>query len=194
VLRAGVVVFLAAGCASGYTGEARDFAPARLASEPGWVALRGVPLERQVEEADCGAAAIAMVIAYWTGSDPRAIAARLRPAPERGIPAGRLRDLARARGLAAFIVRGAVADLERELAAGRPVVVGLVKPYGEKKVLTHYEVVVGFHRQKKRVVTLDPASGWRENRLDAFLREWEPSKRLALVVSANSARSHTKSP
>jgi ABC-type bacteriocin/lantibiotic exporter with double-glycine peptidase domain len=173
---------MAAGC-TGYTGAARDFSPRRLSSEPGWLALRDVPFERQVEEADCGAAAIAMVIAYWTGGAPGAAAAALRPAPERGIAAARLRDLARRRGLAAFIVRGELGDLERELAAGRPVVVGLVKPHGPKRVLTHYEVVVGLHRARKLIVTLDPASGWRENRVDAFLREWNPSKRLALVVS-----------
>lgn len=192
--RAGVLLLLVAGCASGYTGEARDFAPGRLTAEPGWVSVRGVPVEQQVEEADCGAAAIAMVVAYWTGGDPRAIAASLRPAPERGIAAGRLRDVARGRGLAAFIVRGELADLERELVAGRPVVVGLVKPYGRKKVLTHYEVVVGLNRRKKLVVTLDPAAGWRSNELAAFLREWDPSKRLALVVSARNAPPHTKSP
>ncbi len=194
MVRAGALVLLVAGCASGYSGQARDFTPTRLADEPGWVAVRGVPVERQIEEADCGAAAVAMVVAYWTGGEPRAIAAALRPAPEKGIAAGRLRDLARSRGLAAFLVRGEVADLEREVAAGRPVVVGLVKPYGKKKVLTHYEVVVGLNRQKKLVVTLDPAAGWRENGLAAFVREWEPAKRLALVVSAKSAPPHTKSP
>ena len=194
-MRRAAVVSLAAltAACTGYTGSARDFSPARLSSEPGWVALRGVPLERQVEEADCGAAAIAMVIAYWTGAAPRAIAAALRPAPERGIAAGRMRDLARRRGLAAFIVRGELADLEREIAAGRPVVVGLVKPHG-KRVLTHYEVVVGLHRQKKLVVTLDPASGWRENAVGAFLAEWDPSKRLALVVSARDVHPRTTSP
>ncbi len=193
-MRAGALALLVAGCASGYTGHARDFAPTRLASEPGWVSVRDVPVARQVEEADCGAAAIAMVVAYWTGGEPGRIAAALRPAPAKGIAAGRLRDLARGRGLAAFIVRGDVADLEREVAAGRPVVVGLVKPYGKKKVLTHYEVVVGLNRQRKLVVTLDPAAGWRENELAAFLREWEPSKRLTLVVSGRDPHQRTTSP
>lgn len=187
-----VAAVLAAGCTS-YTGKGRDFSPHRLSSEPGWVSVRGVPLERQVEEADCGAAAIAMVIAHWTGGQPRAIAAALRPAPERGIAAGRMRDLARRSGLAAFIVRGEMADLEREIAAGRPVVVGLVKPHG-RKVLTHYEVVVGLHRARKLVVTIDPASGWRENGVDAFLAEWNPSKRLALVVSSRDPHARTTSP
>jgi len=193
VVSIGLAVTGAAGCTS-YSGQARDFSPARLSSEPGWLALRGVPFERQVEEADCGAAAIAMVMAYWTGGKPGPFAAALRPAPERGIAAGRLRDLARTRGLAAFIVSGRLADLERELAAGRPVVVGLVKPHGEKKVLTHYEVVVGLHRAKKLIVTLDPASGWRENGVDAFLKEWAPSKRLALVVSARDSHPRTQPP
>ena len=50
------------------------------------------------------------------------------------------------------------------------------------------------HREKALVVTLDPAVGWRENRVEAFPEEWEPSKRLALVVSGKDAHPHTKSP
>lgn len=193
MVRAALVVVVAAAGCSTYTGGARDFSPARLTSEPGWLVARGVPLERQNGEADCGAAAIAMVVAYWQGGDPDAIAGELRPAPERGIAAGRLRDLARRRGLAAFIVRGELGDLEREIRAGRPVLVGLVKPHG-RRALTHYEVVVGLHRDKKLIVTLDPAFGWRQNEIAAFLREWSPSKRLALVVSARDAHQPTTSP
>jgi ABC-type bacteriocin/lantibiotic exporter with double-glycine peptidase domain len=182
-VRGGLLLLAAlAGCST-YTGKARDFSPARLATEPGWIAARGVPLHRQRHEADCGASAVAMVIAHWTRGDPEAIAGELRPAPERGLAAGRLRDHARRRGLAAFLVRGEVADLVREIGAGRPVLVGLVKPSGPR-ALTHYEVVVAVHRQRRLIVTLDPAEGWRENSVASFLDEWNPSGRLAMVVSA----------
>lgn len=168
------------GCSS-YAGGARDFSPARLA-ERGWVVARGVPLEEQEAESDCGAAAIAMVVSFWTGERAGGLADSLRPASERGIPAGRLRDFARGRGLSAFLVRGRVADLEHELGRGRPVIVGLVKPQ-LRGVITHYEVVVAFHPARRIVVTLDPDHGWRQNRLADFLAEWRPAKELALVVS-----------
>jgi hypothetical protein len=180
----------AAGCSS-YAGSARPFAPASLEAEPGWISVRGVPLAQQIEESDCGAAAIAMVISYWTGAAPSRIAAELRPAPERGIRAGRLREIALGHGLAAFLVEGEVADLERELTAGRPVLVGLVKPHRRDR-LSHYEVVVALHRERRVVVTLDPAEGWRQNSLDGFLAEWEPTRQLSLVVSP--VRSATRMP
>ena len=172
----------AVGCST-YAGSARDFSPERLRREPGWLAVRAVPVERQREEEDCGAAAAAMMVSYWTGEAPASIAAKLRPAPEGGFTAGRLREEIRARGLAAYLIQGTMADLERELASGRPVLVGMVKPQ-RKGVLTHYEVVVGIHAERGLVVTLDPAAGWRENDRAGFLAEWRAAHHLTLVVSA----------
>jgi len=172
----------AAGCAS-YAGTARDIAPATLDREPGWLQVRGVAFLPQVAESDCGAAAVDMVVSYWKDSRPGAVAATLRPAPARGLAAARLRDAARAHGLASFVIPGQLADLEHEIERGRPVLVGLVKPQ-RKGALTHYEVVVGLHRARRIVVTLDPAEGLRQNSYDGFLAEWQPAGRLAVIVAS----------
>lgn len=179
----------ASGCmtVSTYTGSARPFDPQELERETGWLAVRDVPVVRQKSEIDCGAAAIAMVVTYWTTEPSAGVLAELRPVRPPGLQAGRLRDVARRRDLAAYIVSGQPVDLERELRAGRPVLVGLVKPQ-RNGALTHYEVVVGFHRQKRLVVTLDPAEGWRQNDLAAFLDEWKPAANLALVVVGRDDR------
>ena len=171
----------AAGCAS-YAGSARDFSPERLQREPGWIAVRAVPALRQREEEDCGAAALGMLLSYWTGEAPQVIAERLRPVPKGGHTAGHLREVVRGRGLAAYLIQGTMDDLERELRGGRPVLVGMVKPQ-RKGALTHYEVVVGLHPARGLVVTLDPAEGWRENDRDGFLAEWSASHNVTLVVS-----------
>lgn len=178
----------ASGCVtvSTYAGSARPFDPVQLERETGWLAVRDVPLIRQKSEIDCGAAAIAMLVTYWTTERSAGVLAELRPVRPPGLKAGRLRDIARRRDLAAYLVSGQVADLERELGAGRPVLVGLVKPQLDG-ALTHYEVVVGLHRQKGLVVTLDPAEGWRQNDLAAFLAEWRPASNLALVVVGRGA-------
>jgi hypothetical protein len=174
---------LAALCAcSSYTGSARDFAPGALAREPGWLAVDGVQPTRQESESGCGAAAIAMVVSYWTGAAPDRLMAELAPVPERGLAAGRLRRFARGHGLAAFLIAADIADLEHEVRRGRPVLVGLVKPQ-RRGVLSHYEVVVAIHPGRRRVVTLDPGHGWRENGFDGFLAEWRPVRGLALLVS-----------
>jgi ABC-type bacteriocin/lantibiotic exporter with double-glycine peptidase domain len=180
---------LVAACST-YAGSARDTSPAVLAREPGWVAVDGVPLVRQETETECGAAAVAMVVSYWTGAAPAEILAGIRPAPRRGLSAGRLRQFARGHRLAAFLIQARMSDLEHELRRGRPVLVGLAKPQ-RRGVLTHYEVVVAVHPRSRRVVTLDPGHGWRQNSYEGFLDEWRPVRGLALVVSPASAVTRT---
>jgi hypothetical protein len=46
----------------------------------------------------------------------------------------------------------------------------------------HYEVVVGLNRQKKSILTLDPAHGLRVNGRDGFATEWEKAGHLALII------------
>jgi len=168
-----------------YAGTAHDAAsPQQIARDPSWVVVRDVPLVRQDGQHDCGAAALAMVLAYWrTPATSEALRA-LAPADETGIRAGRLRDVARAQGLEAFVVAGWPADLADQLARGRPVVVGLAKPmrFSGGDALAHYEVVVGINRARGLILTLDPARGPRENTLEGFAREWAPTGRVTLIV------------
>ena len=77
------------------------------------------------------------------------------PAPEQGLRAATLRDLARRQGLQAFLIPGQLGDLERELQRRHPVLVGVVKRYGQR-AYPHYEVVVGMSRRTQRILTLDP--------------------------------------
>lgn len=183
-----LLLALATGACASYVGTARDTTPAVLDGDPGWLAVRGVPYHAQRSEADCGAAAIGMVVAYWTGVAPAELADALRPVAPPGLKARVLRQVARGHGLASYLVAGELDDLAHELASGRPVLVGLVKPH-RKSALEHYEVVVGLHRARGIVVTLDPAEGWRQNTIDGFLAEWQPARRLTLIVSAPPAAS-----
>jgi ABC-type bacteriocin/lantibiotic exporter with double-glycine peptidase domain len=183
MIRGWLLAVVVTACTS-YRGTAHDVAPARLAQEPGWILVRDVPYLAQQAEADCGAAAIGMVVAYWTGKPPQAIAAVFRPVSARGLPAGRLRDYAREQGLASFLIEGKFEDLTHELEAGRPVLVGLSKPQSKDRVLDHYEVVVGLHRTRRLIVTLDPSAGWRENTVEGFFREWKLAGFVTLIVSA----------
>lgn len=82
------------------------------------------------------------------------------------------------------MIEGTLQDLKRELAAGRPVLVGVSKPQRKDRVLNHFEVVVGLHRDRRLIVTLDPSEGWRQNTVEGFYREWKLAGFVALVVSA----------
>lgn len=47
---------------------------------------------------------------------------------------------------------------------------------------SHYEIVVGYNRQSRRLLLMDPAEGWRENSLNGFEAAWQPTQRVTLVV------------
>jgi hypothetical protein len=123
-----------------------------------------------------------MVLNYWRVPVTRdEITDAIPPAPERGIRAAALRDYARGRGLQAFVIKGELGDLEREVQRRRPVLVGTVKVYG-RHAYPHYEVVVGIDRDKQRILTMDPAQGLRVNSREGFTAEWAAAGQLTLVV------------
>jgi len=170
----------AQGCS--YLGSARDFDPRELRKEPGWVAVETVEPQRQGSREDCGIAALEMILAYYEKPVPADEVAKACPIePGSGSRAGEMRDFAKSQGLQAFLIHGEVSDFSRELSLGHPVIVGLVKRYATG-AYTHYEVVVALHPDRKRIVTLDPANGWRSNSIEGFLEEWEAAARLTLVV------------
>ena len=177
-LRPAVLLLLAAGCSPFGTSVA--FPPESFDLDPDWQHAARVPLLSQEGPSDCGAAALSAVLRYW--SLPASIddVRRACPSGPDGIKAGDLRSFARDQGLKAFLIEGTLADLERELSKRRPVLVGLALRQGDT-LLTHYEVVVGVHRQDKRIVTLDPARGWRAWTWADFDRLWAPARRLSLV-------------
>jgi len=171
---------LAAACSvNTYTGAARELTPQTFRKEAGWLAVDNVPLLRQHDEYDCGRTALAMVLSYWYPAVPAARFAATQSAERAS--AGELRDRARSHGLAAFVVEGTLNDIAFELKHKRPVIVGTAKPTFRGTV-AHYEVVVGLHVQSRRIATLDPGLGLRQNSLNDFLHEWIPTGRVLLVV------------
>jgi len=140
-----------------------------------------VPVIRQQEMTDCGAAALAMVLSYWNIHATLEDVGRECPTiPEKGIRAKDLRDYARAYGLRSYLVHGCWEDLQNELGLGHPLIVGLVKPWGDS-IITHYEVVVGVNPELDSVVMIDPSRGWCQTTKTAFCREWDLAGYLTLV-------------
>lgn len=174
------------GCAS-YKGASREVSAATLTEQPGWVRLERVELVRQKGTKDCGSAALSTVLGYHAPHGPaalrrEAIDASLREEPGQGLSAGQLRDYARSQGFDAFVIKGTLADLTHEVDAGRPVIVGVHKPLSSNEVLAHYEVFVGYHPERREVLTLDPARGLRRFDEPGFLEEWEAAGLVAIVV------------
>jgi predicted double-glycine peptidase len=157
----------------------------RLPTSDAWAQVADVTLVRQLGRSDCGSAALATALSHF---DPRTDPAELRkalgptdPQGTQGIPAGRLRDLARARGLQAYVIEATLADLAHEIDRGRPVLVGLYRVVGDRGY-PHYEVVTGINAQQRQVLLADPANGWRKEDLAEFVRRWTPARNLAVVM------------
>ncbi len=155
-----------------------------VARDPNWIRVE-LPPVRQTGASDCGAAALASVLGYWGRPASLPAIERSVDVKHGGASLGELESFARAQGLSAYVFNAELADLEHELRAGRPVIVGMVKPYRPGRGIAHYEVVTGYEPVQKRILTFDPARGLRENALSGFLAEWQPAKRVALVVLEN---------
>ena len=174
----------AVAASSCYRGGARPIDATALAADHEWVALTTVPVVLQQGERDCGAAAAAMLLGSWgMPTEQGAIRAASGLATDQALSAGFLRTYLHGRGLQAFLIRGTLLDLERELRAGRPVLVGVIKPYLNSSY-AHYQLVIGFNRSARKIAVIDPADGWREYSFEAFAQEWAGAQELTLVVSA----------
>jgi ABC-type bacteriocin/lantibiotic exporter with double-glycine peptidase domain len=179
-LTAALALICATGC---YRGGARPVELSALAHDKDWVTLPRVPVLIQDGEHECGAAATAMVLNYWdvaTTADQVRAASKI--STEHGITAGYLRTYIRSRGLQAYLIEGTFDDLERELKAGRPVMVGVQRKF-TTGLYDHYQVVVGIDRTAQQLAVIDPAEGYREYSFSDFTSEWAAAKSLTLVVS-----------
>ncbi len=169
------------GCRLAYKGGATTVSPHELGGD--WLRAAPTPVVKQNDRTDCGLAALAMVAGAWGRTwSVLDLARNVRPTAK-GVKLGALRDLARSRGLEAYAIRGTHADLRTELSKGRPVLLGLVLPFDQRKNLHHYEVVVAMNPRDGTVVTRDPATGELMKRSQKVLDlEWKHAGYAALVV------------
>jgi ABC-type bacteriocin/lantibiotic exporter with double-glycine peptidase domain len=185
LIRAAVWFGVLLGVPACYTGAARDVSATQLvaaAHDPAWQLVGDVPFVAQRSDHDCGPAALAMVLGHFGLSVTLEEAGARDAAFGSGVRAGTLRDLARARGLEAFVVSGTFDDLFDQVARGRPVLVGLAKPVTGGRALAHYEVVVGLNRRSRLIRSLDPGRGLRENSFEGFASEWVPTRQVTIFV------------
>jgi len=195
----GALALLLCAAPACYTGSARDVSGEWLAQAHGdrsWEIVANVPFVKQKSDVDCGPAALSMVLAHFGVSASLEQVAALDPPSVGGVRAGSLRDVARGKGLEAFVVSGTLKDLMAQIERGRPILVGLAKPLIGGRAVAHYEVVVGINRAKRSILSLDPSRGPRENSWEGFAREWVPTGQVTIVIfdGAQSGPTASRSP
>jgi ABC-type bacteriocin/lantibiotic exporter with double-glycine peptidase domain len=183
----GLVIAFSGACTQlAYTGGARSVEPVAL--DHTWIHAAPTPVVRQGQETDCGLAALAMIAGTWGRAWQVAELARVMPPGDKGVKLATLRDYARGQGLEAYALAANPKDLEHELAAGRPVLLGLMLPFDMKHNRSHYEVAIAIRPSDGTVITIDPASGkWMTRSSKVLDVEWKAANYAALVVTADRA-------
>lgn len=161
----------------------RSAAAPDLGAEKNWIVVPGVKMVQAQSDADCGAAALRMVLAKWSPElDGDEVTRALGPVDSTsGYRAGMLRNVARANGLQSFVIEGQVADLLHEVRLGRPVIVGVVTTR-LGRAFTHYQVVAGAEDSGQRLLIADPRGTWTRVDKDELMAGWRPTGQVAVVV------------
>jgi len=146
-----------------------------------------VPFVQQEKNA-CGAAAVSMLMQYWTrhgspshgdAADQLQIQQALYSPDARGIYASAIENYLREHGFETFVLRGSWDDLHDHLVKGRPLMVAL-QPSG-RDVPLHYVVVAGIGPGE--VLLNDPARRKLLKQDQAsFTREWKAAGNWTLLV------------
>lgn len=174
-----LMLALLASCAR-YAGPSRGVAGRGAGDD--WKQVTNIELVRQEASNDCGAAAAAMVLTHWGSPTSLEELQTDLPATKGGVRAHELRDALLKRGLQAFVIEGTMADLEYEIAQGRPVIVGTLKSLKNGQRVHHFEVVVAIQRERQLIMTLDPSLGWRKFSYAGFESEWLGSAHTTIVA------------
>lgn len=147
-----------------------------------------VPFVKQRKDG-CGAASMAMVMAYWQQQEgwpasPNARATHILQAlysiPAHGIYASAMVRYLQQNGYRTFVFAGRWPDLEREIAKGRPLIVGL-RPDASRSL--HYVVVSGVDDPQQLVLLNDPAQRkLLKVKRSRFEHEWQATKDWTLLA------------
>jgi ABC-type bacteriocin/lantibiotic exporter with double-glycine peptidase domain len=178
-----VVLVLAALAAMGGGCGGRTPPPRPPATAANWTVVPGVKMVKAQSEADCGAAALSMVLGRWSPDlDDRAIARALGPPDSiNGYRAAMLRNVARSQGMNSFVIEGQITDLVHEVSLGRPVIVGVViTRLGS--AYPHYQVVAGADAAGEWFLIADPRGTWTRVPAQELLTGWRPAGQVAVVV------------
>lgn len=180
-----ILIAFASACTHlAYSGGARPVEPVAL--DATWIHAAPTPVVTQGQETDCGLAALAMVAGAWGRTWHVAELARVMPPGDKGVKLATLRDYARGQGLEAYALAANSQDLQHELAAGRPVLLGLMLPFDMKHNQSHYEVAIALRPSDGTVITIDPATGkWMTRSSKVLDVEWKAANYAALVVTAD---------
>ena len=150
----------------------------------------------QKRPTDCGLAALAMVAGAWGRHWSLDDLAHRMPPGKHGVKLGVLRDLARARGLEAYAIKGNRDDLKNEL-SNRSARAARTDPAARPQdaIAATTKSRSPMNQQDGTVITIDPATGEWMRRSPAVLDlEWKAAGYATLVVTGDKAGAPAQRP
>jgi ABC-type bacteriocin/lantibiotic exporter with double-glycine peptidase domain len=145
-----------------------------------FILVEGVPYLEQTRRDDCGAAALASLLAHRGIEVPMAdIDAAVYTPVLRGALLADLENFARGRGMTTRSGRGDLKFLQQQIEAGRPVLVLIQTGFGPWSQ-PHYLVVFGF--DQRRLLVHAGVAGSLFIEAGEFERRWSRMSRLFLYL------------
>jgi ABC-type bacteriocin/lantibiotic exporter with double-glycine peptidase domain len=158
------------------------------------MSVLAVPVVKQSKPRACGAAAMEMVLRYY--SKP-AGQQEIMNEIDRGDPAGlSARDmaaLAKRRGLQAYSVHGKIEELFEKVDRQIPLIVARRTKY-IRGMGNHYMVLVGHSADREYLVLNDPQTGQVRVRQERFLADWSEAQRFLMIVAPEEERTRSRFP
>jgi ABC-type bacteriocin/lantibiotic exporter with double-glycine peptidase domain len=147
--------------------------------------------EPQVVSTMCGLANISSVLEVWGENTDQATILHEHPprAPERGYSLGDLQKIAQAEGLKAYSLKEDEAFLDRQVAAGRPVILALGDDPTSKTAKVSASGSRPFHSvticgsSKSQYLVMDPRGGFLTIEREALERAWKETDYSCLLVA-----------
>jgi ABC-type bacteriocin/lantibiotic exporter with double-glycine peptidase domain len=139
-----------------------------------------IPFKEQTQANCCGLVCLSMVLEYWTES-PFIFNMENIDCPEKGFSGKELKEIAIAKGYNAFIYKGDLADIYKNLSLTRPVIV-ILRNLGSN----HYVVVSGYSQDGKLIVN-NPSEGRMFYDPESFMNRWEKANYFSFLVLPKSS-------
>ncbi len=143
--------------------------------------LSGLPFHPQVED-QCGPASLATMLGYrGIAVDPETLRGKIYIPAKEGALTTEMVARARRYGLLVYPLRGDLAEVLAEVAAGNPVLV-LQNLSFEWLPRWHFSLVTGYRLEQRQLVLRSGDEHALAVDIDLFLRTWQRAERCGVVV------------
>jgi ABC-type bacteriocin/lantibiotic exporter with double-glycine peptidase domain len=142
-----------------------------------------IPVKKQKSANCCGIACLEMVLSYWAEPAKQTLNFNIEnnDCPKNGFTGKELKEMAIIDGYNAFVYKGDLKDIYKNLSAARPIIV-ILKIFGSN----HYVVVSGYSQNGNLVIN-NPSEGRMFWDLEDFMDRWKKANYFSMLILPKKA-------